>query len=125
MALFGPDGELLEAGSPSGWLSGYPLRAGGPRQRHREGNAAQCRGRTAARPPNRLIVDFSFSSEQIDLRQNVRRALEREFAVTALRASNELAAQQRSTMAGRRWAALAALGAPALLVPGISWRPWP
>jgi alkylation response protein AidB-like acyl-CoA dehydrogenase len=62
-------------------------------------------------------VDFSFSNEQVELRQDVHRALEREFTVTALRASHEVAAEQRSTMAARRWAALAALGAPALLVP--------
>jgi len=62
-------------------------------------------------------VDFSFSNEQIELRQNVHRALEHAFTVTALRASNEVVAEQRSIMAARRWAVLAALGAPALLVP--------
>jgi alkylation response protein AidB-like acyl-CoA dehydrogenase len=30
MALLGPDGELLEAGSPGEWLSGYPRALSGP-----------------------------------------------------------------------------------------------
>ncbi len=62
-------------------------------------------------------MDFSFGREQIELRQNVRRALAREFPITALRASQAMAARKRSSDAASRWAELVALGAPALLIP--------
>ncbi len=62
-------------------------------------------------------MDFSFSLDQLELRQNVRRTLEREFTLTTLRTSSERATTQRSVLATRRWAALSELGAPALLVP--------
>jgi alkylation response protein AidB-like acyl-CoA dehydrogenase len=62
-------------------------------------------------------MDFSFSEEQLELRQTVRQALARAFPLRALRAFNEAAPDVRSTMAASRWAMLAQLGAPALLVP--------
>ena len=62
-------------------------------------------------------MDFSFSDEQLELRQTVRQALERAFPLRALRSFNEAVPAARSTMAASRWAMLAELGAPALLAP--------
>ena len=56
-------------------------------------------------------MDFSFSDEQLELRQTVRQALARAFPVRALRAFNEAAPDVRSTMAASRWTMLAQLGA--------------
>jgi alkylation response protein AidB-like acyl-CoA dehydrogenase len=64
-----------------------------------------------------LIVDFTFNGEQIELRQNVHRALKRAFAISDLRADNEVMAEQRSIVAARRWAVLVAFDVPVLLVP--------
>ncbi len=62
-------------------------------------------------------MDFSFSDDQLALRQNVRRTLGRVFPLAALRAHGEGTPTQRSLMAAGRWAALAAVGAPRILVP--------
>jgi alkylation response protein AidB-like acyl-CoA dehydrogenase len=62
-------------------------------------------------------VDFSFSADQLERRRNLHRALGRVFPLSALRAHGESTPAQRSTMAAGRWAALAALGAPGMLVP--------
>ncbi len=63
-------------------------------------------------------MDFSFSDDQHALRQDVRRVLARVLPVSALRAYGTSTPAQRSTMAAGRWAELAALGAPGMLVPG-------
>jgi alkylation response protein AidB-like acyl-CoA dehydrogenase len=62
-------------------------------------------------------MDFSFTDEQLELRQTVRQALARAFPLHALRAFNEAGTEVRSTLAASRWEMLAELGAPALLVP--------
>jgi alkylation response protein AidB-like acyl-CoA dehydrogenase len=62
-------------------------------------------------------MDFSFSEEQIELRQTVRHALAREFPVTALRAFYAQSAAGKADEAKARWSFLSSLGAPALLVP--------
>jgi alkylation response protein AidB-like acyl-CoA dehydrogenase len=62
-------------------------------------------------------VDFSFSQEQVELRQTVRQALDHEFPTTALRACYEGTPAQQAVPAAGRWAVLSSLGAPGLLVP--------
>ncbi|HVB90692.1 MAG TPA: acyl-CoA dehydrogenase family protein [Acidimicrobiales bacterium] len=62
-------------------------------------------------------MDFAFSDEQVELRQAVHQVLNAECPVAALRAYDEADPTQRSTLARVRWAVLAELGAPALLVP--------
>jgi alkylation response protein AidB-like acyl-CoA dehydrogenase len=62
-------------------------------------------------------VDFSFSDEQLDLRSIVRQALGREFPASALREFYDGSTQDKKTAAATRWATLASLGAPGLLVP--------
>jgi len=62
-------------------------------------------------------MDFAFDEEQQELRQAVRQALGREFPVTALRELYETTNERRVSAATARWAVLAELGAPALLVP--------
>jgi alkylation response protein AidB-like acyl-CoA dehydrogenase len=62
-------------------------------------------------------VHFAFSAEQDELRQGVHQVLGRECPVQALRSFESAPPGQRNTMAGARWAVLAELGAPALLVP--------
>jgi alkylation response protein AidB-like acyl-CoA dehydrogenase len=62
-------------------------------------------------------MDFSFNDEQLELCQTVHQALSREFPLTALRDFNDAAPEHRRVTAVARWATLAALGAPGLLVP--------
>jgi alkylation response protein AidB-like acyl-CoA dehydrogenase len=62
-------------------------------------------------------MDFSFTDEQLELRQTVRQVLGREFSLTALRSFHEATTERRSVAAADRWVTLAALGAPGLLVP--------
>ena len=62
-------------------------------------------------------MDFAFSDEQHELRQAVRTVLDAECPADALRAF-ELADEAGRAAAGPdRWAVLAELGAPALVVP--------
>jgi alkylation response protein AidB-like acyl-CoA dehydrogenase len=62
-------------------------------------------------------MDFAFNEEQDELRQTVRQALGREFPVAALRQFYEASDSDQTATAKARWAILAALGAPGLLVP--------
>ena len=62
-------------------------------------------------------MNFSFSQEQIELRQAVRAVLDAECPVAALRAFDGAAPEQRATLSRARWQVLADLGAPGLLVP--------
>ncbi len=61
-------------------------------------------------------MDFAFSDEQDELRQAVRRVLAAECPVAALRTFDAAAPEQRTTLARARWAVLAELGAPGILV---------
>ncbi|HWE67646.1 MAG TPA: acyl-CoA dehydrogenase family protein [Acidimicrobiales bacterium] len=65
-------------------------------------------------------MDFSFSDEQVELRQAVRQVLDAECPVSALRAFDAAGAEERRTLSRARWAVLADLGAPTLLVPAAS-----
>jgi alkylation response protein AidB-like acyl-CoA dehydrogenase len=62
-------------------------------------------------------MDFAFSEEQVELRRAVRQVLDAECPVAALRAFDAASLEQRTELARTRWAVLAELGAPALLVP--------
>jgi alkylation response protein AidB-like acyl-CoA dehydrogenase len=62
-------------------------------------------------------MNFSFSDEQVELRQAVRQALAGECSVAALRHYYEASPEQRAALAGARWKMLSDLGAPGLLVP--------
>jgi alkylation response protein AidB-like acyl-CoA dehydrogenase len=62
-------------------------------------------------------MDFSFSDEQLELRATVRQALGREFPVRALRDFYGRSTEEKRAAAAARWATLAELGAPGLLVP--------
>jgi alkylation response protein AidB-like acyl-CoA dehydrogenase len=62
-------------------------------------------------------VDFAFSEEQEELRQGVRAVLDAECTVDALRAYELADADGRAELSRNRWAVLAELGAPALVVP--------
>jgi alkylation response protein AidB-like acyl-CoA dehydrogenase len=64
-----------------------------------------------------MSLDFAFSDEQVELRQAVRRVLDAECPVAALRAFDHAGPEQRSHLARTRWDVLAQLGAPGLLVP--------
>ena len=62
-------------------------------------------------------MDFSFSDEQEQLRELVRTVLDAECTPDALRAFELADDEGRATLARNRWAVLAELGAPALVVP--------
>ena len=62
-------------------------------------------------------MDFAFSDEQEELRQLVRTVLDAECTPDALRAFELADDDGRATLARNRWAVLAELGAPALVVP--------
>jgi alkylation response protein AidB-like acyl-CoA dehydrogenase len=62
-------------------------------------------------------VNFSFSDEQVELRQAVHQTLSGECSVAALRQFYEAGAEQRADLAQARWKVLSDLGAPGLLVP--------
>ena len=62
-------------------------------------------------------MDFAFSDEQEALREGVRTVLEVECSVDALRAFELADEAGRAELAQNRWAVLAELGAPALVVP--------
>jgi alkylation response protein AidB-like acyl-CoA dehydrogenase len=62
-------------------------------------------------------MNFSFSEEQLELRQAVRAVLDNECPVTALRAIHAAPADERIALSRSRWGVLADLGAAALLVP--------
>jgi alkylation response protein AidB-like acyl-CoA dehydrogenase len=119
LGLLGPDAELLEAGSPGEWLSGFLVASAGPIA---AGTTSMQRNVVADRMLDlgeRSHLDVSFDDDQLALRRSARQTLDRTFPVAALRAHGEATATQRSTMAASRWAALAALGAPGMLVPDV------
>jgi alkylation response protein AidB-like acyl-CoA dehydrogenase len=62
-------------------------------------------------------VDFSFSDEQVELRQAVRQVLDTECPPAALRALDAASPEERVRLSRTRWAVLDELGAPGLLVP--------
>ena len=62
-------------------------------------------------------MDFAFTDEQDALRQGVRTVLDTECSVDALRAFELADEDGRAELARNRWAVLAELGAPALVVP--------
>ncbi len=62
-------------------------------------------------------MDFAFSEEQDELRQGVRTVLDAECNVEALRAFELTDEAGRAEQSLNRWAVLAELGAPALVVP--------
>jgi alkylation response protein AidB-like acyl-CoA dehydrogenase len=62
-------------------------------------------------------VDFAFAEEHTELRDTVRHVLESECPVAALRAFDSATAEERRALAQDRWAVLADLGAPGMLVP--------
>ena len=62
-------------------------------------------------------MDFAFSEEQEELRAGVRTVLDTECSPDALRAFDLADEDHRATLAANRWAVLAELGAPALVVP--------
>ncbi len=65
-------------------------------------------------------MDFAFSEQQDELRQGVRTVLDTECTVDALRAFELADDGARAEQAANRWAVLAELGAPALVVPESS-----
>jgi alkylation response protein AidB-like acyl-CoA dehydrogenase len=62
-------------------------------------------------------MDFAFSEDQLELRAAVRRVLDAECPVAALRAHDAAPPAQRAALARARWKVLAELGAPTVLVP--------
>jgi alkylation response protein AidB-like acyl-CoA dehydrogenase len=62
-------------------------------------------------------VDFAFSEQQDELRQGVRTVLDAECSPDALRAFEVADEAARAELTKNRWAVLAELGAPALVVP--------
>ncbi len=62
-------------------------------------------------------MDFAFSDEQDELRRTVRAVLDTECSPHALRAFEAADPAGRAELATNRWAVLAELGAPALVVP--------
>ena len=62
-------------------------------------------------------MDFAFSEQQDELRQGVRTVLDAECSPDALRAFEVADEAARAELESNRWAVLAELGAPALLVP--------
>jgi alkylation response protein AidB-like acyl-CoA dehydrogenase len=62
-------------------------------------------------------MDFAFSDEQDELRRGVRTVLDAECTPDALRAFELADADGRAELSANRWAVLAELGAPALVVP--------
>ena len=62
-------------------------------------------------------MDFAFTDEQDELRQGVRTVLDTECTPDALRAFELADEAGRAELARNRWAVLAELGAPALVVP--------
>ncbi len=65
-------------------------------------------------------MDFAFSEQQDELRRGVRTVLDAECAPDALRAFALADEAGRAELAANRWAVLAELGAPALVVPETS-----
>ena len=62
-------------------------------------------------------MDFAFSDQQDELRQGVRTVLDTECSPDALRAFEVADETGRAELTANRWAVLAELGAPALVVP--------
>jgi alkylation response protein AidB-like acyl-CoA dehydrogenase len=62
-------------------------------------------------------MDFAFTEEQEELREGVRTVLDAECSPDALRAFELADPEGRAALAANRWAVLAELGAPALVVP--------
>ncbi|HEY1831144.1 MAG TPA: acyl-CoA dehydrogenase family protein [Acidimicrobiales bacterium] len=62
-------------------------------------------------------MNFAFTDDQLELRQGVRAVLEGECGIDALRAFYAAAPEDRGVASRARWAVLAELGAPTLLVP--------
>jgi len=62
-------------------------------------------------------MDFTFSDQQDELRQGVRTVLDTECSADALRAFELADETGRGVLSANRWAVLAELGAPALVVP--------
>ena len=122
--LLGTEAELLHSGAPGAWLDGYLFSLGGTDLRGDQRDPAQRRGRAPARAApglserdERPAVDFAFSDEQDELRQGVRTVLDAECTPDALRAFALADETGRAELAANRWAVLAELGAPALVVP--------
>jgi alkylation response protein AidB-like acyl-CoA dehydrogenase len=65
-------------------------------------------------------MDFAFTEQQEELRQGVRTVLDAECTTDALRAFELADAEGRAALARNRWAVLAELGAPALVVPATA-----
>ncbi len=97
-----------------------PLLFGGAHLRRDQRDSAQRGGRAPARTApglNGRAVDFAFSDEQEALREGVRTVLSAECAPDALRAFELADEAGRVEQSQNRWAVLAELGAPALVVP--------
>ncbi len=62
-------------------------------------------------------MDFAFSDEQDELRRGVRTVLDAECNVEDLREFELADEEARAELSANRWAVLAELGAPALVVP--------
>ncbi|HXN62525.1 MAG TPA: acyl-CoA dehydrogenase family protein, partial [Acidimicrobiales bacterium] len=62
-------------------------------------------------------MDFAFSEQQDELRHGVRTVLDAECSPDALRAFELADEAARAELTSNRWAVLAELGAPALVVP--------
>ena len=62
-------------------------------------------------------MDFAFTDEQDALREGVRNVLDTECTPDALRAFEMADEEARVSLSQNRWAVLAELGAPALVVP--------
>ena len=107
-------------GAPGEWLDGYLFSLAGPiyaGTNEIQRNVVAERLLGLPRGLSGTAVDFAFSDQQDELRQAVRTVLDSECAPDALRAF-ELADQTgRAELARNRWAVLAELGAPALVVP--------
>ncbi len=80
-------------------------------------DSAQRGGRAPARAAAGLIMDFAFTDEQEALREGVRTVLDTECTPEALRAFELADEVGRAEQSQNRWAVLAELGAPALVVP--------
>jgi alkylation response protein AidB-like acyl-CoA dehydrogenase len=65
-------------------------------------------------------MDFAFSEDQDELRRGVRTVLDAECSTDALRAFELADEDGRAELAANRWAVVAELGAPALVVPGAA-----
>ncbi len=72
---------------------------------------------SGCRGAERRAVDFAFSEEQEELRRGVRTVLDAECNVEDLREFELADEEARADFSANRWAVLAELGAPALVVP--------